>query len=357
LPKARSILILLLKKQEGGEFKHDSDAVLAAINSPRGCCIEAMVNLTLRSCRLMDKAQKGHSDVWKEFESIYDDELRRNELGEYEFATLVTYYLPNFLYMSKEWVYANLASIFDKSDYQKWLCAMQGYAYVGSVYQEIYRHLKENGDFVAALDDQTLKDRVREKVIQNIAVSYIHDYESLSDRDSLISVLLERRDYDELRQLIWFAWTLHGKDIPSLSAKIYELWPKLLQIVDLEEKNGRKLASSLCHWSVFIDEITDSNRDWLLMIAPHAEEGHDSYVLLESLARISNSQPLEAQRIWLEMLKAYFYDYPEESIKQILANLVNVGPEGERKAKEVVDAYLRHGIERPRIWLKEIMMK
>ncbi|MCK4822530.1 hypothetical protein KA005_42590, partial [bacterium] len=71
-------------------------------------------------------------------------------------------------------------------------------------------------------------------------------------------------------------------------------------------------------------------------------------------ARISESQALEAQKVWLKMLDSYSYDYPDDAIRQILKNLIVLGPEGERKAKEVVDAYLRHGIERPRTWLGEI---
>jgi hypothetical protein len=38
----------------------------------------------------------------------------------------------------------------------------------------------------------------------------------------------------------------------------------------------------------------------------------------------------------------------------MLRNLIALRREGERKVKEVVDAYLRHGIERPRIWLGEL---
>jgi hypothetical protein len=54
------------------------------------------------------------------------------------------------------------------------------------------------------------------------------------------------------------------------------------------------------------------------------------------------------------MLESYSYDYPEEAIRKILKNLIVMGADGERKAKEVVDAYLKHGLERPRTWLAEV---
>jgi hypothetical protein len=354
LPKAKQILLILLDRQEGEEFKQDSNAVSIAINSPRGQCIKALINLSLRSCRITDKKHGEHSQAWSQFEDIYTSELKRNERGEYEFATIVANFLPNFLYMSREWVQSNLAIIFDYSDYQKWLCAMQGYAYVGTVYEDVYNHLKANADLLKALDDENIKDRVEEKIIQNIVVSYIQGNEDINKPESLISMLINRKDYSELSQLISFIWTLRKKDDDKLREKVFELWPKVLEIVDVTSKEGRKLVSWLCHWAAFIDEIDAITESWLLQIAPYAEEDYNSYDLLESLARISESQALEAQKVWLKMLDSYSYDYPDDAIRQILKNLIVLGAEGERKAKEIVYAYLRHGIERPRTWLREI---
>ncbi|MFV9644601.1 MAG: hypothetical protein ACNYWU_02150 [Desulfobacterales bacterium] len=354
MPKAKQILLILLDRQEGEEFKHDSNAVSIAINSSRGRCIEALINLSLRSCRITNKKHGEHSQAWRQFEDIYTSELKRNERGEYEFATLVANFLPNFLYMSSEWTRSNLANIFDYSDYQKWLCAMQGYAYVGAVYDDVYNHLKANEDLLKALDDENIKDRVEEKIIQNIVVSYIQGNEDINKTESLISILINRKDYSELSQLISFIWTLRKKDDDKLREKVFELWPKLLGIIDFESREGKKLASQLCSWAAFIDEIDATTESWLLQIAQYAEEDYNSYDLLESLAWISESQALEAQKVWLKMLDSYSYDYPDDAIRQILKNLIVLGPEGKRKAKEVVDAYLRHGIERPRTWLEEI---
>ena len=38
----------------------------------------------------------------------------------------------------------------------------------------------------------------------------------------------------------------------------------------------------------------------------------------------------------------------------MLKSIITTGPDGELLAKEVVEAYLRQGIERPSIYLKEI---
>ena len=354
LPKAQQVLRVLLDRQAGSEFKNNSDAVFVAINSPRGRCIEGLVNLTLRSCRLAHKEQGSHIQAWNQYEGIYDAELKRSQRGEYEFATIVAMSLLNFNYMSSDWVRTHLSDIFDQSDYQKWLCAMQGYAYVSAADEEFYKYLKARGDFLKALDDGYLKEKVNERIIQNIAVAYISGFEDIHQPDSLMLNLIERKKLDELSDLIWFIWTLRKKDDVKLREKVYELWPRLLEIVDVNSREGRILASNLCHWASFIDQIDATVENWLLKIAPYATENHNAYDLLQSLAVISDLQPLEAQKIWIKMLESYCYDYPEDAIRQIFKNLIALGTDGERKAREVVGAYILHGIERPRTWLAEI---
>lgn len=356
LKDAEEILSFLLNREEGNEFKVDSDAVSISINSPRGHCLEALINLTLRSCRIADKNNNNdHSETWSHFQKIFEAELDRAdaEKPEYEFATLVTNYLPNFLYMSKEWVLKNLNRIFSKSNYLKWLCAMQGYAYVGTIYPEIYKYLKEHDDFLKVLDDENIKDRVEEKVIQNIAVAYIDDYEAFEE-GSLINTIITRNDYEEINQLIWFIWTLRKKGNVKLINKVYELWPNILKNIDFTTRDGKKLASQLCHWAVFVERIDTERRELLLAIAPYSDESHNSYDLLKSIAEISQTQPFEAHAIWMKMLEGSKPDYPEEAVRKIFTNLLNEGNEGLRKAREVESEYLKQRNERPSLWLREI---
>jgi len=357
LKEAEAIIVYLLQKEEGNEYNKGSDAVSVSINSPRGHCLEALINLTLRSCRLSDKRNnKDHSEVWAHFQPLYEAELARADMQkpEYEFTTLVMNYLPNFLYMSRDWVSVNLSRIFDQRHYLKWLCAIQGYAYVNTVYREIYQYLKEHGDFIKALDDENVKDQVEDKMIQNIAVGYIDGFEEYSDKNSLIGVIVTRKDYEELNHLISFFWTLQKKGDEKLRTKVYELWPRILQALDVSKKEGRRLASQLCLWSIFVDRIDDERRNLLLAIAPYADEAHNSYQLLKIIADISQTQPFDVYPIWMKMIEGASPDYPEEAVRQILTNLVKQGSEGLRKAKDVVSEYLKSGNEHPATWLREI---
>jgi len=355
LPLAKTILITLLGREKGDQFKEDDDAVVVTMNSTRGKCLNALINHSLRSCRIADKEGKEHAPTWEEYEGIYDMELRRGQQGEYEFATLVTSCIPNFLYMSAIWVYANLSTIFDQSNYQKWLCAMQGYAYVGAVDSKVYDHLRTYGDYLKTLDDKSLRDRIGEKVVKDITLSYLNNHELLEDEKSLIAILLRRRKFEELSHIVWFIWTLRGSKGMDLHGKLMGLWPKMIDLIDSGSKEGRELASSLCRWAEVIESIDSASEEWLTKIAPFAEVGHSSDSLLQGLSVLSEKQPLEAQRVWLRMLDSYSYDFPERAIRKIFENLVKLGEEGKRKALEIVDAYIQHGLGRPREWLSEII--
>jgi hypothetical protein len=354
LDLAKEILSIILNHQKGESFKDSSDAVFIAINSPRGQCIEALINLTLRSCRLKDKLTNNHADVWGNFKPIFDAELERIALGEYEFATLVTRYLPNFLYMSNDWVMSNLNNIFDQKDYLGWLCAMQGFVGNNTVYKQIYKSLAKDGHLLKALDDKNIKKQAREVIVQQIVVAYLNDYESLEQPSSLIAQVLTRKNTSEISKLIWFLWIQRKDNDTKITAKIFELWPRLIQIIDTTTSEGKKLASQLCKWAVFIDEITDQNRSLLLDIAQYANEDYNSYELMESIARLSEKQPDEAFHIWMRVLEEHAPEYPAEAIQTSLLNINKSGKNGIRNAKTIASKYIATGNDQLNQWLKSV---
>jgi hypothetical protein len=354
--QAESLLAVLLERQEGEEFREESDAVSVAINSPRGRCLEALINLTLRMCRLSDRQHdKDHAAAWAKHQSYYDRELTRYKVGGYEFSTLVTNYLPNFLYMSGDWVQRSLDIMFDQADRQHWLCAMQGYAYVNVVYEQIYRFLKRHGDFVKALEDNATRDKVSDKVVQNIVLAFLNGMEEPSEEGNLMDLLLSRRDSKELQEVIWFVWTMRGQDDADRRTKIFQLWHKLAARLDLSTREGQRLASHLCRWSVFVDTLDKPTKDLLMNLAPFADEAHNSPELLESLAKLSGQQPFEAHEIWMRMLEHSAPDYPEEAITALLSALVARGDAGKRAARDAVSEYLKHAVERPDRLLKVLL--
>jgi hypothetical protein len=346
LTEAKSILLNLLERQQGREFEPGDDAVSVSINSPRGKCIEALIDFSLRCCRLSDKQKDNHDEAWKELEPIFNKELTKSDKNDFEFITLCANYLPNLLYLNREWTTRNLANIFSKSDRLRWLCAMQGYAYVNAVYPEVYQFLRNEGHFIDALNDSSLKENVKEKVIQNIVVAYFNGQELLEDNASLINVLIRRWDFEEMDKVIWFVKTF-GDDDKTVAGKIQRLWEKISQKIDDPEKN-KKLLSNLCAWSVFISELNQNTIMLIKQTAPFAEVNYNSYMLIEALKKHVNTYPLEVAEIFESMLDKFAPTYPEEDVSYILSSLYNQGDLGvKRKTDEIVDKYIGHGVDFP----------
>jgi hypothetical protein len=310
----------------------------------------------MRTCELTGETKK---NIWESYVGIFNDELKKPDKGEYEFITLVTNYLPNFLFMSKQWVLENLPVIFNQSNYQAWVSAFNGYSYVGTIYRDVYTFLRDNGHFAAVLDDEHLRSQVSDKVIQGAVVAFVYDYEQLDDKYGLLSLLITRNKYEELHQIIWFTWTQRKNDDDKFTSKVLELWPLILEKVDFESSDGRKIASDLCDWIVFVEELTEETYSWLYQIAPYAEENHNSHELIRGIHRISENQPHKAQELWLRMLEQYSYAYPENAIKGILSNFLkldhgNTRHEGLRLANGIIDAYIKQDQDKPSVWLSEL---
>jgi hypothetical protein len=347
LPKAKALLLSLLEKQESTEFESGCDAVFVSINSARGKCIEALVDFALRSCRLADKEKGRHDYTWKEIEPFFEKELIQSENDNYEFITLIANYLPNFLYLNRDWTLKNLGRIFPLKHRKQWLCAMQGYAYVNAVYPEIYSYLKREGHFLEALNAEDLKGEAKEKVLQNIVVAYIHGEDLLEDNASLINLLIARWNTEELNELISFIWTLRNHD-ENLCRKVQSLWTKFSKRIAGREDENKQILSSLCLWSTFILEITADNLNLLKQAAPYVDVRYHSYILIEELKRLVDNHPAEVAEIFLSVLQECAPTYDKEEISYILRSLYHVNSlEIRKKANVIVDKYIAYGVEFP----------
>ena len=275
--------------------------------------------------------------------------------NEYEFVTLSAIYLLNFRYLSKPWTITNLPKIFDSGNHLRWSCAIQGYAYVGRVYKEFYEFLRNEGHFLKALQDQNLSDQVKENIIQNIGIAYKNGIESLDDENSLVVYLLNKGSLNQLGELIWFFWTLRGQQTKEIRQKVQELWPRILNRLDTNTKEGKKLASRLSTWVVFMEEIDEEHREFLFKTIPFAEVDYKGPKILEEIARISQKQPIEAGELWNTMFEISAPDFPKEAVFRIFANLAANGEEGKRLARDIASQYISQGTERPGEWLNQIL--
>ncbi len=348
LPIARKIIVHILEKQEGEYFTEERDAVSIAINSPRGKCIEALINYALRLCRLTYKSDKAHDELWiNNLQPVFDEQIHQVKNGNLEFVTLFANYLPNLLYLSRSWTMKQLPTIFEKENRLQWLCAMQGYTYVNRIFAEIYRFLNENSHFRDALNAQELEARCKDRIIQNIVIAYLQGDEKLEDKDGIIGWLVERWKLEELRELTWFVWTLRSGQRENTLVKLIPLWTELSRRADPTSETGKRMLARLCMWSTFIDELNEQVMKLLLRAAPYADLEHNAYILVEELKRLVEQYPDQVAAVLICMLDGFAPTYQQEDIEHIISKLYENGGENRRKANIICDRYVEYGIGFP----------
>ncbi len=353
-PQARDIVKVMLEKVEGRDFQKASmDPLTTAINSPRGHCIEALINLALRACRLADRADgqesggNDHKQVWSDhYEPLFNAEFERVKQGMYEFAALGPQYIVNFKYMSLEWTRESLPRFFNLDDETAWLCGMNAYAYGRLVDPEIYRFLRDNGHLKKALDSEDVRKITKDKIIENVTLSYLIGEEELGKPKAFIDKLIERRNPEELQHLVWFVWAQRPERRKSeegpkdISSKVIKLWEKIAASVDLQSKEFRKVASGLCTWCSFIDQLSASTIDLLKSVCKYADVAHHSDDVLCSMERWVKESPLEVAEVYLEMTEGTRPFYPKESVLNIIEKIASSGKEGLRNARKIADVYI-----------------
>lgn len=346
-----AILIRILEKQPPSNFDKNSDAVSVAINSPRGQCIEALVNLALFACRKYKTQKDKKLEKWTLFEWIFDQELEVK--NNYEFYTLIPRYISNMYFLSEKWVDESFDKLLKDDHEVRWLCALQGFSGNNTLYPRLYDYLKQPGVYERVLDSEFIKKNTSQRYLDFGVLKYSVNKEKMEDKDSLISRLLGIADFDSLRRLVWIFHHGFAKN-KNAYEHIRELWPIISSKSDMTTIEGRKLASVLCEWSEYLLPLDEITKGWLLAVVPYAEIEHNAQNVLDSLVELSDLEPSDTLDIWGEMISVECpYPYPEKTYKDLFISLLNQGYEVQLKS-QIVDKYLSYGVDSPFTWLQEV---
>ncbi|MBI4679856.1 MAG: hypothetical protein HY753_01250 [Nitrospirae bacterium] len=168
LPLAEKILFILLEKTTSN-MKMISDYVTSVINSTRGKVFIAAVNYSLRCAR---QSGKGENERWVQpIKNDFTKRLDRSFEPSLEFSVVLGMYLVNFLYLDKQWVHSNINSIFIKGNDEHWEAAFSGYITLSStVYEEVYKLLKEHGHYEKGLSFSYKDKHTESKLVQHIVI-------------------------------------------------------------------------------------------------------------------------------------------------------------------------------------------
>ena len=206
--------------------------------------------------------------------------MEKTKNANFEFSALAGSYLPNLYYLSKEWVEANINRIFPvESEYEKnWRCAVSGYSYVNTVYTVIYCLLKDNGHLKRVLDASFDSSNIRERIIENIAISYLRGEEDLRGENSLMAYILEKWQAPDISSVIDLFGLIVKLILRTGKIRGFSLFGNIV-ITGLKgkENSHQNILSDLNSLAVFLKQIDAKPKEWLVQSAPYVEHRHHAY--------------------------------------------------------------------------------
>ena len=341
LPLAEKILIVLVKKVESSVFTLE-DLSSKVLDSVRGKVFSAMVHYALRYARINNPKQvsRWSQTIRKDFTKRLDRSLEPS----LEFSFTLGHYLPNLLYLDKEWVVDNIDRIFPRQDESHWEAAFSGYLFLPQTPEDLYFLLKKREDYQKALNTDFADSRVLSRLIEHVCTGWIEDNEALNDETSLIYQLINSGNPKLLSGMVDFVPRRQYDASDKVNSKVKPAWRTLIAILSPKstEAEYREILGSLSGWLGLIDRIDAEALKWLKLSAKYVERGFDSASFVEALRKHVTQTPKEVGEIYLEMLNNKIYpDYPPTDIQEIVRILYNQGYK--EKADDICNLYAAAG--------------
>ena len=331
LPLAEKTLLVLAEKVES-DRETDADTSITVLNSTPGKVFSAMVDYALRFAR----TNKTESEIrWSPaIKAGFTKRLDHTFESSFEFSFTLGAYLPNLMYLDKEWVVGNIDRIFPQQDEYHWQGAFSGYLYNSDIYAGLYSLLKEHGHYQKALNTNFADREVPRRLVEHICTGWVEDNETLNNKTDLIYQLINSENSNLLSNLVHFFWRQRNNFPSKVKAKVMPTWRALFNIVSRKgdvEKYGEVL-SRLSGWVALVDSIDAEVLQWLKLSTKYIKGVSDSAFFVEGLLPHTTKTPAEVGEIYLGMLMHNVYPYhDQEHIQEIVCVLYSTGH------KEVAD--------------------
>ncbi|MXZ00375.1 hypothetical protein F4Y93_06900, partial [Candidatus Poribacteria bacterium] len=298
-----------------------------------------MVNYALQFARVQSEDQ---ADRWPQaIKADFTKRLDRNVEPSFEFSFTLGAYLTYLLYLDEVWLVDDIDRIFPKQDEYHWHVAFSGYLlYSRPLSESIYSLLKKHGHYQKALNsdfcnrqidasvlpetdvvyldsqqiDLTVDRVVKEKLVSDICLGWMEEFEILEDESSLIYQLVNSENPNLLSVLIHFFWKKRDNLPEQLKTKVIPTWRALYESLsqkDDVEKYGEVL-SRLSGWVALVDKIDAEVLKWLKMSTQHIRGLTDSAFFVEELLPHATKTPAEVGDIYLGMLTHNVYPYHDQ---------------------------------------------
>jgi hypothetical protein len=341
---AEKIILKILEREPSTAKGKGSDALTEAINTPKGHCLEALMKFSHRQARLADKKMNEHRDFWEHIQPTFDRELEQCKNTNFEFSAIVGWYLPNLYVLSAAWVVSNIDKIFSVDYDTNWRCAMDGYSHVDWVYDEkIYCLLREHGHLKKGFETEFQNSLVRKKLIRDVSVAYLRGLESLSDEGSLFAEILQKWQAEDFSEIISLFWNNRDelKSKEKLCKLILEFWQWCYENLKDRERENASILSDLNLLTVFLTDISDEKKGWLMQSAPYAEDNYHSFRFLEYLNTLAEQNPEAIADVYVNILNRILPTNRGDAVYSIVEKLYKAGLKD--KANFIANEYARKG--------------
>ena len=343
LPLAEKILMILAEKAEPSAST-PKDFRFIVLDSVMSSVFSAMVHYALRYARINNIKQGSR---WPQaIREDFTKRLDRSIAPSFEFFFTLGNYLPNLLYLDKEWVVDNIDRIFSQQDESHWEAAFSGYVFCSLISEYLYSLLKKYGHYQKALSTDFADRRLLGRLIEHVCTGWIEDDETLNDETSLIYQLVNSNNPKLLSEMVHFFWKQRNNTSDKIKSKVKPAWRVLIKALSPKssEAEYHEILGSLSGWLGLIDKIDEETLEWLKLSAKHVERRFNSAFFVEALREHVPQTPREVGTLYLEMLNNEVYpDYNPTDIQETIRILYNQGYKEE--ADEICNLYAAAGFD------------
>ncbi len=311
----------------------NADVISLVLNSPRGIIYDDLMLYSLKYERIKKSSDEFR---WKDsIKSLFNNVILNSADQTVEFYTILGEYLSQLYYLDSDWVKTNVKLIFPDDNQEFWNASFTGYLYRSNrVYKEIFDLLKSNNYYSKAIMTNFKGKYSAEQLVRHVLVSYINDWESISDKSSLINLLLDTSGIEYYRTIVNFIRASRDYLTDSdKKAKVKDLWRNLLsryfQIIrdreyDVNEINNEAI-SELLDWLVVFDNIDDVVLECTINSIKFAKKNFRIHFLIENLNKFIDKQPDVVAKIFITLIEAgNIPTYQDDEIKILVEKLYDL---------------------------------
>jgi hypothetical protein len=344
-------VVIDLMQHAVGDMHEMTNLVNSALNSLKGRIFIAAIQYSLRYARVysVDSDDRFVESVMNEFTVQLDKKL----YPSVELSIVLGWYIAFLHYLNKNWVSSNINKIFDVDSHEHWQAAFIGHITMSStVYEGVYKLLKENNHYQRAIKESFDDKTATAKLVQNIVIGYIANWDELFDSNGLISMLIEQHNAEKLNEIVTFLWRFRDKEDQSFQPKVKPLWSRLIAVIESDPVIYKEISVDLAKWLSLVDIIDEDIFNWLKFTANAITSEWDAGYFVEYLSNHVGKTPQYVADLFLLMLdNEVFSSYKSDCVIAIVNELYRVNLKTE--ADRICNKHLNNGFH----FLKEIYEK